>query len=64
VSDPTIGTVYDNGGFGATIALLFEPLGGFGKFCLALWWLGSSANLIGNTYSNSLVSCQSQAFLR
>jgi len=55
VSDPAIGAVYDSGGFGATIGVLIAPLGNFGKFCLALWWLGSSANLVGSTYSNSLV---------
>jgi len=60
VSDPAIGAVYDSGGFGATIGVLIAPLGNFGKFCLALWWLGSSANLVGSTYSNSLVSYASQ----
>lgn len=56
MSDAEVGDAYTNGGFGHAVTLIFAPLGGFGKFCLAIWWLGSSANLIGNTYSNSIVS--------
>ena len=42
--------------FGDAVALGFEPLHGFGKFCIALWWLTTTANLIGNTYSNSIAA--------
>jgi hypothetical protein len=56
MSDPELNDAYTNDGFGQAVALIFAPLGGFGKFCLAIWWLGTSGNLIGNTYSNSIVS--------
>lgn len=56
MSDAALSDTYNNEGFGQAVTLIFAPLGGFGKFCLTIWWLGSSANLIGNTYSNSIVS--------
>lgn len=56
MSDAALNDAYNSEGFGHAVTLIFAPLGGFGKFCLAIWWLGSSANLIGNTYSNSIVS--------
>jgi purine-cytosine permease-like protein len=56
MSNATLSDAYHNQGFGQAVNLMFAPLGGFGKFCIAIWWLGSSANLVGNTYSNSIVS--------
>ncbi|KAK5365329.1 hypothetical protein LTS03_008894 [Exophiala xenobiotica] len=56
MSDPELNDAYTNDGFGQAVALIFAPLGAFGKFCLVIWWLGTSGNLIGNTYSNSIAA--------